>query len=84
MDFDGSIKEMPNLNNKDYAINFLTPTTNYTVLRIEFDSNTNEKRFVPLINESKLNPNMNSKFLLILSLTNLVRLKTYFLFNRNN
>ena len=53
---------MPNLNNKDYAINFLTPTSNYTVLKIEFDPNTNEKRFVPLISESKLNPAMNSMY----------------------
>ena len=60
IDFEGSVKDMPNLNNKDYAIQYLTPTTTYTVLKIELDLNTNDKRYVCLLNESKLNANMNS------------------------
>lgn len=59
IDFEGSVKDMPNLNNKDYAIQYLTPTTTYTVLKIELDLNTNDKRYVCLLNESKLNANMN-------------------------
>ena len=55
---------MPNLNNKDFAIHFLTPTTNYAVLKIEIDQPTNEKRYVPLISESKLNANMQSNIYL--------------------
>lgn len=62
IDFDGFIKEMPNLNNKDYAINLLVPTSSYTILKIEFDPNTNGKQYVPLINEAKLNASMISEF----------------------
>lgn len=60
IDFEGAVKDMPNLNNKDYAIHYLQPTTTYTILKIELDANTNDKRYVCLLNESRLNANMNS------------------------
>lgn len=60
IDFDGIVKDIPNLNNKDYAIQFLTPTTAYTVLKIELDQTSNEKRYVSLLNELRLNANMMS------------------------
>ena len=60
IDFDGIVKDIPNLNNKDYAIQFLTPTTAYTVLKIELDQTTNEKRYVSLLNELRLNAKMMS------------------------
>ena len=60
IDFDGIVKDIPNLNNKDYAIQYLTPTQSYSILKIEFDTITNEKRYISLLNESRLNANMTS------------------------
>ena len=61
MDFEGNLKDLPNSNNKDYAIQFISPSASYIVIKIEFDINTNEKKFTSLLNESKLNANMLSK-----------------------
>jgi hypothetical protein len=60
MDFDGNLKEIPNLNNRDYAIQYLNPLQNYTVIKIELDEK-NEKKFICLLNDSKTNDRMNSK-----------------------
>lgn len=61
IDFDGNLKEIPNSNKKDYAIQFLAPTASYAVLKVDLDTNTNEKRYTPILNESKLTPGMTSK-----------------------
>ena len=61
MDYDGNLKDIPNFNNKDYGIQFVNPSSTYTVIKIEYDPNTNDKRFNCLLNESKLNANMTSK-----------------------
>ncbi|RNA03030.1 hypothetical protein BpHYR1_006195 [Brachionus plicatilis] len=61
IDFDGNLKEIPNLNNKDYAIQFLAPTVSYAVLKVDLDTNTNEKRYTPILNENKLTPSMTSR-----------------------
>lgn len=63
IDFDGNLKEIPNLNNKDYGIQFLAPTASYAVLKVDLDTNTNEKRYTPILNENKLTPSMTSKFI---------------------
>jgi hypothetical protein len=60
MDYDGNLKDIPNFNNQDYGIQFVNPTLNYTVIKIEYDSNTNDKRFNCLLNDAKLNANMTS------------------------
>jgi hypothetical protein len=60
MDYDGILKEIPNFNNKDYGIQFVNPACNYTVIKIEFDSIANEKRYNCLLNDAKLNANMTS------------------------
>ena len=44
MDLDGNLKDLSNYNNKDHAIHFVNPLASYTVIRIEIDPNTNEKR----------------------------------------
>jgi hypothetical protein len=62
IDFDGSLKEIPNQNSKDYAVQYLAPTTSFAVVKIELDPNTNEKRYICLLSESKLSGNMLSKF----------------------
>ncbi len=61
MDFEGNLKEIPNLSRKDYAIQYVNPTSTYTVVKIELDQATNEKRFNCLLNETKLNQNMISR-----------------------
>jgi hypothetical protein len=61
IDYDGSLKEMPNQNNKDFALQFLNPTGNYVPIKIEIDLNTNEKRYLPLINEQKMTNSMTSR-----------------------
>ncbi|CAF1064776.1 unnamed protein product, partial [Brachionus calyciflorus] len=58
IDFDGNLREIPNLNNRDYAIQFLVPTVSYAVLKIDLDTNTNEKRYTPILNENRLTANM--------------------------
>lgn len=63
IDFDGNLKEIPNSNNKDYAIQYLAPTASYAVLKVDLDANTNEKRYIPFLNENKLTPSMTSKAL---------------------
>lgn len=66
MDFDGNLKEIPNLNNRDYGIQYLNPAQNYTVIKMELDGNSNEKKFICLLNDSKMNDRMNSnKFIII-------------------
>ena len=62
MDFDGSLKEIPANNNKDYAIQYIVPTATYIIIKIERDQETNDKRYFPLLSENKLNTNINSKF----------------------
>ena len=37
------------------------PTSMYLVLKIDRDPETNEKKYYPLISDSKLNPAVNSK-----------------------
>jgi hypothetical protein len=61
IDFDGNLKEIPNANNKEYAIQYISPTTNYAIIKIENDPITNEKRYNALLAESKLSGNMISK-----------------------
>ncbi len=63
MDFEGNLKEMPNMNNKDYAIQYVNPSQAYTVIKMELDALTNEKRFNCLLNEAKQSPSMISKML---------------------
>ncbi len=64
MDFDGNLKEISNSNNRDYAIQYLNPVQNYTIVKMEFDQNSNEKKFICLLNESRMNDRMNSEFLI--------------------
>lgn len=61
MDFEGNQKELSNTNNKDFAIQFLSPTLSYIVIKIEHDPLTNEKKFTPFVNENRINANMMSK-----------------------
>lgn len=60
MDFEGNLKEIPVMSSKQYVIQFIVPTANYIVLKIDLDQ-TGDKRYYPLINESKLNLAINSK-----------------------
>ncbi len=61
MDFEGNLKEIPITSSKQYVIQFVVPTANYIVLKIDLEQN-GDKRYYPLIHESKLNPAINSKF----------------------
>ena len=66
MDFDGKTKDIYTINHKEYAINYFSPASSYMVIKIENilsnDSpSTFEKRYTPLINESRINGNMMSK-----------------------
>lgn len=61
IDFDGNLKEIPSANNRQYAIQFIVPTSTYIVLKIERDPDTNEKKYYPIISDNKLNPSVNSK-----------------------
>lgn len=61
IDFDGVLREVPNGNNKDYAIQYLVPTGNYAVIRVETDQATNEKRYSAMLSDKGLNHNMQSK-----------------------
>ena len=82
MDFDGNIKEIPNTNMAEFAIHYVAPTSAYVVVRIEFDTSANEKRYQPLVVESKLSNNMTSKINSKNKLTNVFRSsKTTFLNN---
>lgn len=58
IDFDGNLKEIPNQSSKDYVVQFIAPTTSFAVVKIELDQQTNEKRYICLLNESKLSGNM--------------------------
>ena len=59
MDFEGSLKEIPPNNTKTYVIQFIVPTAAYFVVKV--DDVNGEKRYYPLIHESRLNPLCNSK-----------------------
>lgn len=61
MDFDGNMKEMTS--NKNYAIQYLSPTSSFMVVRIEAqgEGGSNEKKYTPLLNENYINANMMSK-----------------------
>ena len=63
MDFDGSLKDILSASTKSYAIQMIVPGSSYLVLKIEKDQETFEKRYYPMIHESKLNPLINSKCL---------------------
>lgn len=67
IDTDGNTKEIYTVNTKNYAIQYLNPTTTYIVVKIENSTDpsaTNEKKFIPLVNENFLNANMMSKYFL--------------------
>lgn len=72
MDFEGNLKEIPVMSSKQYVIQFIVPTANYIVLKIDSDQN-GDKRYYPLIHESTLNLAINSKF------NNFFYLSKYFL-----
>jgi hypothetical protein len=56
------LREVPNLNNKDFAIQYLHPTGKYVALRIEYDASTNEKRYTALLNEAHISNIIQSEF----------------------
>ncbi len=62
MDFDGTLKEIPANSTKTYAIQMIVPGSSYLVLKIEKDPETLEKRYFPMIDDSKINPLINSEF----------------------
>ncbi len=79
MDFDGTLKEIPATSTKTYAIQMIVPGSSYLVLKIEKDPETFEKKYFPMIDESKMNPLINSeinnqpvKFLIFLNVFNLL------------
>ena len=53
IDYDGHLKDIPNDDNRNFACKYLTPTTNLAVVKIDVDSDTEEKHFTCMLNESK-------------------------------
>ena len=51
MSLDGSLNEIPNFNNSDYAIRYLDPAKSYIALKVEWLDNMNEKRYTALLDQ---------------------------------
>jgi hypothetical protein len=61
IDFEGTLKEIPNYTSNEFAAQYLTITQTYVPLKIDLDTITNEKRYTSLYDETRLNATILSK-----------------------
>ena len=60
MDLDGNLKGISKYN-KEYAIDFVNLSTSYTIVKIQFDPNTNGKKYNCLLRETQMSSSLKSK-----------------------